>query len=85
MVGLSVTIHHYNIQLVADKMFTVKVDLCPEIMKELFQLREAPEVGKSKFTILVVKNEFMGKLSLWYFGPVLWETMLPDGYKKRNS
>ena len=23
----------------------------------------------------------MGKLSLRYFGPVVWETMLPDKYK----
>ena len=24
----------------------------------------------------------MGKLSLRYFGPVVWETMLPEVYKK---
>ena len=24
----------------------------------------------------------MGKLSLSYFGPVVWETMLPDEYKQ---
>ena len=35
----SVTIHHRNIQLVAIVMFKVKNGLCPEIMRDLFQLR----------------------------------------------
>ena len=26
-------------------------------------------------------SEYMGKLSLRYFGPVVWETMLPEKYK----
>ena len=36
----------------------------------------------SKFIIPAVKNEFMGKLSLRYFGPIVWETMLPVVYKE---
>ena len=39
-------------------MFKVKNGMCPEIMKDLFQLREAPD-GTSKFIIPAVKNEFM--------------------------
>ena len=27
----------------------------------------------------------MGKLSLSYFGPVVWEKMLPDEYKKIDN
>ena len=65
----------------AIEMFKVKVGQCPEIMKDLFQLRQAPD-GTSKFIIPAVKSEFMGKLSLRYFGPLVWETMLPDVYKK---
>ena len=79
----SVTVHHRNIQLVAVEMFKVKTGQCPEIMKDLFQLRQAPD-GTSKFIIPAVKSEFMGKLSLRYFGPVVWETMLPDTYKEIN-
>ena len=80
----SVTIHHRNIQLVAVEMFKVKNGLCPEIMKDLFQLRQEPN-GISKFIIPRVNNEYMGKLSLRYFGPVVWETMLPEVYKEINA
>ena len=38
----SVTIHHRNIQLVAVAMFKVRNGICPEIMKDLFQLNEGP-------------------------------------------
>ena len=79
----SVTIHHRNIQLVAIVMFKVKNGLCPEIMRDLFQLRESPD-GKTRFVIPRVNNEYMGKLSLRYFGPVVWETMLPSVYKDIN-
>ena len=30
------------------------------------------------FVIPKVDSEYMGKLLLRYFGPVVWETMLPD-------
>ena len=80
----SVTVHHRNIQLVAVEMFKVKNDLCPEIIKDLFQLRQGPD-GTRKFMIPMVNNEYMGKLSLRYFGPVVWETMLPEVYKKLNA
>ena len=76
----SVTIHHRNIQLVAVVMFKVKDGLCPEIWKDLFQLNQNPN-SKSTFIIPKVNSEFMGKLSLRYFGPVVWETMLPEKYK----
>ena len=80
----SVTIHHRNIQLVAVEMYKVKNGLCPEIMKDLFQLRQDSS-GTSKFIIPRVNNEYMGKLSLRYFGPVVWETMLPEVYKEINA
>ena len=77
----SVTIHHRNIQLVAVAMFKVRNGICPEITKDLFQLNERPN-GKIRFLIPKVNKEYMGKLSLRYFGPVVWETMLPDVYKE---
>ena len=79
----AVTIHHRNIQLVAIVMFKVKSGLCPEIMRDLFQLKESPN-GKTGFVIPRVKNEYMGKLSLRYCGPVVWETMLPNACKEIN-
>ena len=70
----SVTVHHRNIQLVAIEMFKVKNSLCPEIFKDLFLLNPN---NTGSFLIPNVNSEFMGKLSLRYFGPVVWETMLP--------
>ena len=31
---------------------------------------------------IIINSEYMGKLSLRYFGPIVWETMLPDSYKE---
>ena len=64
-------------------MFKVKNGMSPEIMKDLFQLRQISD-GTSKFVIPAVNSEFMGKLSLRYFGPVVWETMLPNIFKEIN-
>ena len=76
----SVCIHHRNIQLVAIEMFKVKYGLCPEVMRVIFQINSNHE-GKT-FIIPSVHTEYMGKLSLRYFGPVVWEIMLPAHYKK---
>ena len=65
----SVSIHHGNIQLVAIVMFKVKNGLCPEIMRDLFQLNTDPN-SRTTFIIPKVKGEYMGKLTLRYFGPV---------------
>ena len=80
----SVTTHHRNIQLVAIVMFKVKNGLCPEIMRDLFQLNEGSN-GTTRFVIPKVNTEYMGKLSLRYFGPVVWEQMLPVRYKEITS
>ena len=79
----SVCIHHRNIQLVAILMFKVKNGLCPEIMKDLFQFNTNPN-NINTFVIPRVRGEYMGKLSLRYFGPVVWETMLLGRYKAIN-
>ena len=76
----SVCIHHKNIQRVALNMFKVKYDLCPEIVKEIFTLDANPRSTKT-FLIPNVNSEYMGKLSLRWFGPVVWETMLPESFK----
>ena len=36
----SVRVHHKNLQFLATEIFNVKVDLAPNIMKDLFQFRE---------------------------------------------
>ena len=61
-------------------MFKVKNGLCPEIMRDIFQLNSDPN-SRTTFVIPKVKGEYMGKLTLRYFGPVVWETMLPESFK----
>ena len=61
-------------------MFKVKYNLCPEILKYIFQFNTDPSVAKT-FMIPNANNEYMGKLSLRWFGPVVWEIMLPESYK----
>lgn len=52
----------------------------PKFMKDLFRLNTDPNCS-STFIIPKVNREFMGKLSLRYFGPVVWETILPNNFK----
>ena len=77
----SVCIHHRNIQLVAVEMYKVKHDLCPEIMKELFQFDENPE-SSNVFIRPRVYSVYKGEWSLRWFGPTVWDKMLPENYKK---
>ena len=78
----TVRIHHRNIQLVAVEMFKVKNDLAPQLMQCLFEINRNAKPGQQTFIIPKVKSVYMGKLSLRYFGPVVWETMLPKEFKE---
>ena len=49
-------------------------------MRDLFQLN-MNDNSRTTFIIPKVKGEYMGKLTLRYFGPVVWETMLPESFK----
>ena len=49
-------------------------------MKILFKLNTNPN-DKRTFQIPKINSEYMGKLSLRWFGPVLWDRMLPEKYK----
>ena len=76
----SVCIHHCNIQRVAIEMFKVKHNTCSKMMKDLFKFHKNPN-GRRTFIIPNVDTEYMGKLSLRWFGPVVWERMLRESYK----
>ena len=76
----SVCIHHRNIQLVAVEMFKVKNDFCPEIIKDLFNLNPNPKLEKDFFRPNVNKV-YMGESSLRWFGPIVWDSMLPRSFK----
>ena len=63
------------------------MDLCGlqgDLISFLFEMYPDPR-DKRTFVIPSVKSEYMGKHSLRYFGPVVWENMLPEKYKEIES
>ena len=83
----SVTIHHRNVQLVAIEMFKIVNDIGPKIMKSLVEFK--PNIRRDAdnniigdvFVRAKVKHEYLGKGSFRYFGPVVWDEMLPTEFK----
>ena len=83
----SLTFHHRNIHQVAIEMFKVKHDLSPPFMKEIFTY-----IGNDKglrsgdtFARPNVRSVYKGEMSLRSFGPIVWNTMLPDELKLSKS
>ena len=75
----SVTIHQRNIRLVAIEMFKVLRGLGPEILRNLFSIDHTSETRS--FFRPNVSSKYNGENSLRYFGPVVWDSMLPDKLK----
>ena len=76
----AVTIHHRNIQLLAVEMFKVLKGVGPEIMRSLFDIDYNTRSEKS-FLRPNVNSKYNGENSLRYFGPVVWDIMLPKELK----
>ena len=77
----SVSIHHRNIQKVAIEMFKVKNNLCPEIIQSLFCQVHSTSKSKAKFHRPNVNSVSNGEQSLRCFGPIVWDTMIPESIK----
>ena len=78
----SVTIHHRNLQNVAIEIFKVKNKLCPEIIQSLFSQIDTKTRSNATFHRPNVNTVRMGELSLRYFGPIVWDIMLPQSLKE---
>ena len=76
----SVTIHQRNIQLLAIEMFKVVKGLGPEITKSLFHFDKDTRSDRS-FLRPNVNSVNNGKNSIRYFGPIVWDDMLPSKLK----
>ena len=74
----SITFHQRNIHTIAIEMFKVKRNLCPSFVSELFVYNEKTD----KFILPGVHSENMGKNSWQYFGPIVWNSMIPDNIKE---
>ena len=78
----SISIYHRNIQKVAIEMFKVKDDLSPKFMKDLFSLRESQTRSHASCCIHNVNTTSMGEQSLRCCGPIVWDVMLPEDFKR---
>ena len=79
----SVCIHHRNIHQLAIEMYKVKSDLSPPFMKEIFNYighGRKTRLG-DKFQRPNINKVHMGEQSLRGFGPIMWNTMLPEKLK----
>ena len=77
----SVSFHHRNIRTLATEMFKVRGGLAPSIFSDLFTYL----VRGDKFIIPGVKSVKKGKYSVRYFGPVVWNTMVPSNIKSNTT
>ena len=76
----SVTIHQRNLQVLATEIFRAKNNLSPEIMKEVFELKEPSYNLRSKGNHFVrgnVKTTHYGIQSIKYLAPKIWD-LVPD-------
>ena len=91
--GVSVSIHHRNIQAQATEMYKVANGMSPEKMNEIFQLREKSHYNlryTSEFLIPPIHSVYYGSESVSHLGPKIWELIPPvirqidtfSGFKK---
>ena len=83
----SVSIHHSNIHALAIEMYKVANDMSPEIMNELFKLRNTPLYNlrhTSLFSTEPIHSLFNGTESASYLGPKIWE-QIPAEIKNKDS
>ena len=83
----SVSIQHKNILALAIEMFKVANKTSPEIMQEVFQIKDQGYYflkTQRDFVIPPVKSVNYGLESIRFLGPKIWET-LPDNLKNKES
>ena len=82
----SVSIHHKNLQALAIEMFKVYTKTSPEIMQEVFQVKEQGNYNlrnQTDFVVPQVKSVNHGLESVPFLGLKIWES-LPNDLKIKN-
>ena len=70
-------VHHKNLQVLVTEIFKVKSNLAPDIMKDIFELKEPPQNLRSEsnhFTLRNVKATYYGILSIKHLSSKNMET-----------
>ena len=82
----SVSIHHKNIHALAIEIFKVYTKTSPEIMHEVFPIKDRVHYflrNQRDFVILTVKSVNYGLESIRFFGPKKWKS-LPNNLKNKE-
>ena len=77
----SVSIHHNNIHTIAIEIYKVANGICPEIMNDIFKLRESTHYNlrsTSQFLLHPIHSVFNGSESASYLGPKIWKEIPTD-------
>ena len=77
----SLCFHHRNIHQVAIEMYKVKHELSPPFMKDIFCEISRNTRSGTTFSRPSSNSVKRGDRSLRSFGPLVWNTMLPDALK----
>ena len=83
----SVSIHHKNLQALATELFKVYNKTSPEIMQEIFTIKEQGEYNlrnQADFVVPYVKSVNSGFESIRHIGPKIWES-LPQDLKNKET
>ena len=83
----SVSIDHKNIHALAIKVFKKYTKISPEIMQEVFQIKDQGHYflrNQRDFVIPTVKSVNYGLESIRFLGPQIWES-LPNNFKNKES
>ena len=84
--GNSVSIHHNNIHALAIEMYKAANDMSPDIMNEVFKLRNTPHYNlrhTSLFYTDPIHSVYDGTESASYLGPNIWE-QIPAEIKNKD-
>ena len=81
----SLCFHHRNIHQVAIEMYKVKHDISPPFIKDIFCEINRETRSGTTFSRPNVSSVKRGDRSLRSFGPIVWNSMLPNDFKKCES
>ena len=83
----SVTVDPKNLQVLVTEIFKVKNNLAPNIIKDVFELKEPSYNLRSEsnhFTHRNAKTTYYGLLSIKHLAPQIWEHV-PQSIRKRKT
>ena len=83
----SVTVHQKNLQVLVTEIFKVKNNLAPDIMKDVFELKEPPYNLRSESNHSArrnVKTTYYGLLSIKHLASQIWE-LVPQSIRKNKT